>query len=158
MADIVRLTENGITKYVETHAEAVVGLIDFLDSSTAILKFGLADVITESKNSFSDAYWQYRRQGNRVDFFARLNFSSAATTTNMVDVHSIPVGFRLSTEFNDTMFNVPLTVSVVGNPNLHVMNGVAERQGTNLIRVGSSTSGNKYVYGSWFTDDPFPVG
>lgn len=76
----------------------------------------------------------------------------------MVDVHSIPVGFRLSTEFSDTMWNAPLSVSVVGNPSNHEMNGVAERQATNLIRVGSSTSGNKYVYGTWFTDDPFPVG
>ncbi|MFS1025251.1 pyocin knob domain-containing protein [Enterococcus casseliflavus] len=127
-------------------------------SEIAIAKFSLSDVITTSKSSFSDAFWQYRRQGDRVDFFARLNFSSGATTTNMIDIHSIPVGFRLSSEFSDTMWNVPLSVSVVGNPSNHEMNGVAERQATNLIRVGSSTSGNKYVYGTWFTDDPFPAG
>lgn len=127
-------------------------------SEIAIAKFSLSDVISTSKSSFSDAFWQYRRQGDRVDFFARLNFSSGATTTNMIDIHSIPVGFRLSSEFSDTMWNVPLSVSVVGNPSNHEMNGVAERQATNLIRVGSSTSGNKYVYGTWFTDDPFPAG
>lgn len=127
-------------------------------SEIAIAKFSLSDVISTSKSSFSDAFWQYRRQGDRVDFFARLKFSSGATTTNMIDIHSIPVGFRLSSEFSDTMWNVPLSVSVVGNPSNHEMNGVAERQATNLIRVGSSTSGNKYVYGTWFTDDPFPAG
>ena len=78
--------------------------------------------------------------------------------TDIVNVHELPTGFRLSTDFDDTSWNVPLNIQKAANPTSYVAGAFVERQGTNLLRVGGNSSGNHYVSGWWYTDDPFPTG
>lgn len=121
----------------------------------AVARYGLSDVVLTAKDKLSDASWRYRRIGNEVEFFGRFNFSSA---TDIVNVHALPTGFRLSADFDDTSWNLPLTVSKATNPTLFLASGFVERIGTNLLRIGCNATGNTYWYGSWYTDDPFPAG
>lgn len=119
----------------------------------AVARYGLSDVTTASK--LSDASWRYRRIGNEVEFFGRFNFSAA---TDVFTVHTLPIGFRLSADFDDTSWNVPLVVSKVANPTSFLAVGFVERIGTNLLRIACNAGGNTYWYGRWYTDDPFQIG
>lgn len=121
----------------------------------AVARYGLSDVVLTAKDAVSDASWRYRRKGNEVEFFGRFNIKSA---TDIVNVHYLPNGFRLSADFDDTSWNVPLVVTKAANPTSFLAAGFVERAGTNLLRIGCNASGNTYWHGRWYTDDPFPVG
>lgn len=99
----------------------------------------------------------FKRQGDRVDFFCRINFNKS-TGTYTPGYFRLPQGFRLSTEFNNFIWNVPL--SIVKYINADEFRGVAfaERQSNNgnYIRIGNKVTGNHWVSGTWYTDDPFP--
>lgn len=99
----------------------------------------------------------FKRRGDRVDFFCRINFNKS-TGVYTPGYFRLPQGFRLSTEFNNFIWNVPL--SIVKYINADEFRGVAfaERQasGGNYIRIGNKVTGNHWVSGTWYTDDPFP--
>lgn len=99
----------------------------------------------------------FKRRGDRVDFFCRINFNKS-TGVYTPGYFRLPQGFRLSTEFNNFIWNVPL--SIVKYINADEFRGVAfaERQSNNgnYIRIGNKVTGNHWVSGTWYTDDPFP--
>lgn len=124
----------------------------------AVARYSTADITDETiRGRFNEASWRYRRVGDEVRFYGRFNLKAAYDWQN---IHKLPVGFRLSADFDDTSWNVPLTctkIQNVGTPDW-VAEALVERQGTNLLRFGASAGGNVYVAGSWYTDDPFPTG
>ena len=66
MADIVRLEENGVPKYIETHIEAVKGI------EKVVKKLGINDIIGD-KSKIKEFDGLFIRSGERVEFFARVN-------------------------------------------------------------------------------------
>ncbi|MBX9037434.1 hypothetical protein ABE883_18030 [Enterococcus raffinosus] len=97
----------------------------------------------------------FKRRGDRVDFFCRINFNRS-TGIYTPGYFKIPQGFRLSTEFDDFIWNVPLAMAKYVNADEYRGVAFAERRGTNFIRIGNKVTGNHWVSGSWYTDDPFP--
>lgn len=99
----------------------------------------------------------FKRRGDRVDFFCRINFNKS-TGTYTPGYFRLPQGFRLSTEFNNFIWNVPLAITKYVNADEFRGVAFAERQssGGNYIRIGNKVTGNHWVSGTWYTDDPFP--
>lgn len=97
----------------------------------------------------------FKRRGDRVDFFCRINFNRS-TGIYTPGYFKIPQGFRLSTEFDDFIWNVPLAMAKYVNADEYRGVAFAERRATNFIRIGNKVTGNHWVSGSWYTDDPFP--
>lgn len=99
----------------------------------------------------------FKRRGDRVDFFCRINFNKS-TGQYTPGYFQIPDGFKLSTEFNDFIWNVPLAMAKYTDADLYRGVAFAERQssGGNYIRIGNKVTGNHWVSGTWYTDDPFP--
>ena len=122
----------------------------------SVARFGLSDLDPTSVEKFSEASWRYRRTGNQVEFFGRFNFKVAGDSFSTV--HTLPVGFRLSADFDDTSWNVPLSAAKFSSLSTYLAAGFVERMGTNFLKVASTTTGNVYFYGRWYTDDPFPLG
>ncbi|ELB46306.1 coiled-coil domain-containing protein [Enterococcus faecium] len=161
-------TTQMITKRIATDAEVVAGTdlnklvtpksldIYYRDrTQVAVASYGTEDIALTAKEELSEASWRYRRIGDIVEFYGRFKLKEA---TDIVNVHELPTGFRLSTDFDDTSWNVPLNIQKAANPTSYVAGAFVERQGTNLLRVGGNSSGNHYVSGWWYTDDPFPTG
>lgn len=97
----------------------------------------------------------FKRRGDRVDFFCRINFNKS-TGVYTPGYFKIPQGFRLSTEFDDFIWNVPLAMAKYVNADEYRGVAFAERRASNFIRIGNKVTGNHWVSGSWYTDDPFP--
>lgn len=99
----------------------------------------------------------FKRRGDRVDFFCRINFNKS-TGAYTPGYFRLPQGFRLSTEFNNFIWNVPLAITKYINADEFRGVAFAERQasGGNYIRIGNKVTGNHWVSGTWYTDDPFP--
>ncbi|EON3043019.1 hypothetical protein ACNG35_000599 [Enterococcus hirae] len=161
-------TSQMITKRIATDAEVIAGTdlnklvtpksldVYYQDrTKVAVASYGTEDVTLTAKEELSEASWRYRRIGDIVEFYGRFKLKRA---TDIVNVHELPIGFRLSTDFDDTSWNVPLSIQKAANPTSYVAGAFVERQGTNLLRVGGNSSGNHYVSGRWYTDDPFPTG
>ncbi|PCD97672.1 hypothetical protein [Enterococcus faecium] len=161
-------TTQMITKRIATDAEVVAGTdlnklvtpksldIYYRDrTQVAVASYGTEDIALTAKEELSEASWRYRRIGDIIEFYGRFKLKEA---TDIVNVHELPTGFRLSTDFDDTSWNVPLNIQKAANPTSYVAGAFVERQGTNLLRVGGNSSGNHYVSGWWYTDDPFPTG
>ena len=53
MADIVRLEENGVAKYIETHVNAVVGLESMVNGNSKVLFNGSAQLVNSDKYSYN---------------------------------------------------------------------------------------------------------
>ena len=122
----------------------------------SVARFGLSDLDSTSASKFTEASWRYRRTGNQVEFFGRFNFKVAGDSFSTI--HTLPVGFRLSADFDDTSWNVPLSAAKFSSLSTYLAAGFVERMGTNFLKVASSATGNVYFYGRWYTDDPFPLG
>lgn len=161
-------TSQMITKRIATDTEVIAGTdlnklvtpksldVYYQDrTKVAVASYGTEDVTLTAKEELSEASWRYRRIGDIVEFYGRFKLKRA---TDIVNVHELPIGFRLSTDFDDTSWNVPLSIQKAANPTSYVAGAFVERQGTNLLRVGGNSSGNHYVSGRWYTDDPFPTG
>lgn len=161
-------TSQTITKRIATDEEAIIGtninklitpkaLESYYQDRTkvAVANYGTQDVTLTAKDKLTEASWRYRRIGNIIEFYGRFNFKAA---TDIVNVQELPVGFRLSSDFDDTSWNVPLNIQKAANPTAYVAGAFVERRGTNLLRIGSNSTGNHYVSGRWYTDDPFPTG
>ena len=121
----------------------------------SVARFGLSDLDSTSVDKFTEASWRYRRTGSQVDFFGRFNFKVAGDSFSTI--HTLPIGFRLSADFDDTSWNVPLSAAKFSSLSTYQTAGFAERMQTNFLKVASSTTGNVYFYGRWYTDDPFPA-
>ena len=143
--------EEGNPLYPQTSWLAMVG-----DPTVAVARFGMADLASSDAAVFSDASWHYRRTNNEVEFFGRFNLSTPSALFKLV--HLIPAGYRLSHDFDDTSWNVPLTATKFSEIGSFEVSGFVERQGTNNLKIACTTTGNTYFYGRWYTDDPFPVG
>lgn len=122
----------------------------------AFARYGLTDIETSVQSSFNDASWRYRRVGDTVEFFGRFQWKTVQP--DFINIQSLPVGFRLSADFDDSSWNVPLTSIKTQKPELYNMAGFVERKATNLLRMACTNQGNTYWYGRWYTDDPFPIG
>ncbi len=122
----------------------------------SVARFGLSDLDSTSVDKFTEASWRYRRTGSQVDFFGRFNFKVAGDSFSTIQ--NLPVGFRLSADFDDTSWNVPLSTAKFSALSTYDAAGFVERIGTNLLKIASSATGNVYFYGRWYTDDPFPLG
>ena len=122
----------------------------------SVARFGLSDLDSTSAGKFTEASWRYRRTENQVEFFGRFNFKVAGDSFSTI--HTLPVGFRLSADFDDTSWNVPLSAAKFSSLSTYLTAGFVERMGTNFLKVASSATGNVYFYGRWYTDDPFPLG
>ncbi|QOC57578.1 glycerophosphoryl diester phosphodiesterase [Enterococcus phage TJE4] len=111
-------------------------------------------------NSTTDAditNYQFIRKGRKVQFFARIKFTSA-TGTDVATFAQVPTGFRLSNAAKYTYWNVPLTCVQFNAPERINYKGFVERLGTNNIKIGTATyTGNTYWYGEWETSDPYPT-
>ena len=143
--------EAGNPLYPQTSWLAMVG-----DPTVAVARFGMSDLDSSVASKFSDASWHFRRINNDVEFFGRFNLS--APGNDFITVQLIPTGYRLSHDFDDTAWNVPLSVSKYGGLDSFVAAGFVERQATNKLQIAVTKTGNTYFYGRWYTDDPFPVG
>ncbi|WP_195943476.1 BppU family phage baseplate upper protein [Enterococcus faecium] len=139
--DTTWVSPKGLTAFQEHHQRL------------AVAKFSTEDITLSARERISVASWMYRRINNTVEFYGRFNFNAA---TDIVNVHVLPIGFRLSHDFDDTVWNVPLTVARLSNPTNYEAAGIIERMQTNLLRIGCNVSGNTYFYGRWYTGDPFP--
>ena len=143
--------EAGNPLYPQTSWLAMVG-----DPTVAVARFGMSDLDSSVASKFSDASWHFRRINNDVEFFGRFNLSAPGTGFNTVQL--VPNGYRLSHDFDDTAWNVPLTATKFSALDSFEAAGFVERQATNKLQIAVSTTGNTYFYGRWYTDDPFPVG
>lgn len=152
MAKTVQLKdENGDILFPQTSWGALDG-----DPTVAVARFSKTDLDSTLAASFSDASWQYRRTYNKVEFFGR--FSLANASEGFVALQQVPTGYRVSHEFDDTVWNVPLNAVKFSALGTFIAGGFVERQATNKVQIACTTTGNVYFYGSWPTDDPFPVG
>lgn len=88
MADIVRLTENGVTKYVETHAEAVIGLRAFLDSNDT----GWQSLAPASGQTWQSLYPGMYRVINNVLYLKGAIINTGGEATGKV-IATLPNGF-----------------------------------------------------------------
>lgn len=159
-------TTQQTNKRIATDAEALAGvdttklitpknLKVFYDDQqkVAVANFATSDVVTANK--VTEASWRYRRTGNLIEVFARINLKAA---TDTFVLHKLPDGFKLSADFDDTTWNVPLSTAKAATATSFVANALVERAGTNSFLFSGNTSGNHYIHGSWYTDDPFPNG
>lgn len=154
MADIVRLEENGVPKYIETHIKAVKGV------ERVIKKIGMNDIIS-NKDKINELEGMFVREGNHVSFHARVNVKTVLTgptspNSDALTMCLVPNGFRLSNEFDDFAWNVALSIAVFYNPSKWNSSAFVERLESNKIVFFSDVTGNHYISGSWFTDDPYP--
>lgn len=143
--------EEGNPLYPQTSWPAMVG-----DPTVAVARFGMSDLDSSVASKFSDASWHFQRINNNVEFFGRFNLSTPGNTFNAVQL--VPTGYRLSHDFDDTEWNVPLTVTKFSVLGSFEAAGFVERQATNKLQIAVTATGNTYFYGRWYTDDPFPVG
>lgn len=90
MADIVRLEENGVAKYIETHAEAVKGLLDFINNK-ALDTVVLYDGISNAKGIYFDETQNYPLDSNRELIALTLVFSRYAVGEGVRDYSFSPV-------------------------------------------------------------------
>lgn len=186
MADIVELQEKGVPKYIKTHITAVDGKASESDVVTGtndtnyvtpkgvkayydeqtkeyVVKYsGLMEGVQSGNETWRTDYFEslsaeFRRIGNRVQFYCRANWKKdTGSGTNNVPTYDIPTGFKITSEWNDTIWNVPLAAAKYAAVAEQSFSGFAERSATNLIRLASSAKGNTYYSGEWVTDDPFP--
>lgn len=117
----------------------------------------LSDLSSDFQYTASEAFLVFKRTGNMVNFWGRVNISSLYTDhTTYSPLISIPDGFKLSTEFNNMAWNASLSVSKYVLPSNVLTGAFAERRGTNFIRFATTDTGNHYLSGSWYTDDNVP--
>lgn len=117
----------------------------------------LSDLSSDFQYTASEAFLIFKRTGNTVNFYGRVNISNLYTNGSTYSpLISIPDGFKLSTEFNNMVWNVSISASTFQAPISSPTGAFAERQATNLIRFSGSHTGNHYLSGSWYTDDDVP--
>lgn len=154
MADIVRLEENGVPKYIETHIKAVKGI------EKVVKKLGINDIAGD-KSKINEFDGLFIRSGERVEFFARVKpetplIEGGVGNTGSFELCNIPVGFRLSNDFDDFVWNVSLSVSKFAKSGTWSADCFAERRATNKIQFFCTNTGNHYVSGAWYTNDEYP--
>lgn len=108
----------------------------------------------EAKKLVSELESEFRRNGNKVSFFSRIKLISAVGTT-VLPFFVIPDGFKITSDWDDTIWNAAITVSQYTEKD-HKYNAFAERRGTNKIMFTSDNTGNHYLHGEWITDDGIP--
>lgn len=117
----------------------------------------LSDLSSDFQYTASEAFLIFKRTGNVVNLYGRVNISNLYTNGSTYSpLISIPDGFKLSTEFNNMVWNVSISASIFQAPISSPTGAFAERQATNLIRFSGSHTGNHYLSGSWYTDDDVP--
>jgi len=117
----------------------------------------LSDLSSNFQYTASEAFLVFKRTGNMVNLYGRVNISNLYTNGSTYSpLISIPDGFKLSTEFNNMVWNVSISASIFQAPISSPTGAFAERQATNLIRFSGSHTGNHYLSGSWYTDDDVP--
>lgn len=117
----------------------------------------LSDLSSDFQYTASEAFLIFKRTGNVVNLYGRVNISNLYTNGSTYSpLISIPDGFKLSTEFNNMVWNVSISASTFQAPISSPTGAFAERQATNLIRFSGSHTGNHYFSGSWYTDDDVP--
>lgn len=157
---------NGLTneKYMTPkNVKAVTDkLQESMNSQTMTYKkiLGMSDLLNSSfKSSISEFSCQFIRQGNIVVFNARIK-NTKISGSDLENIVSIPEGYRMQTgmDSNGFWFNTPLQVAQFINPNTNTTRavGLAEGYGTDRIRFGTSSVGNQYLSGTWYTTDSFP--
>lgn len=117
----------------------------------------LSDLSSDFQYKASEAFLIFKRTGNVVNLYGRVNISNLYTNGSTYSpLISIPDGFKLSTEFNNMVWNVSISATIFQAPISSPTGALAERQATNLIRFSGSHTGNHYLSGSWYTDDDVP--
>lgn len=154
MADIVRLEENGNTQYIETHIKAVRGI------EKVVKRIGINDIIGD-KTKIKEFDGLFIRSGERVEFYARINpntplLEGGTGNTGNFEICDIPIGFRLSDDFNDFVWNISLSVSKFAKSGTWSADCFAERKATNKVQFFCTNTGNHYVSGVWYTNDEYP--
>lgn len=89
MADIVRLEENGVAKYLETHANAVVGLLDFINNKTTDTVV-LYDGISNAKGIYFDETQNYNLDPNKELLALTIVFSRYAVGEGVKNYAFVP--------------------------------------------------------------------
>ncbi|MBO0477882.1 hypothetical protein DOK76_12440 [Vagococcus sp. DIV0080] len=90
MADIVRLEENGVTKYIETHAQAVSGLLEFINNKSQETVI-LYDGISTAKGIYFDETQNYNLDPNRELLALTIVFSRYAVGEGVRNYSFSPV-------------------------------------------------------------------
>ncbi len=104
------------------------------------------------KSNYDVANYAFYRIGNAVLFNARVSNKVAVTTwQDLIPVGSFPDGFKPSQQ-NGT-WNIPLSV-VQQNSGTSAMKAIMT-QDPKLIFFSQST-GNHYISGTYYTEDPMP--
>ena len=117
----------------------------------------LSDLSSDIKSHVSEAFLIFKRTGNAVNFYGRVKTSDVINGgSDYQPLIPIPDGFKLSTEFNNMAWNVPIGVVAYQPPSTSINRAFAERQGTNFIHFVWSEAVNHYLSGSWYTDDDVP--
>lgn len=119
---------------------------------------GEADAIYKAAFDEKNTNMTLIRQGNKVDAYLRVNvldpnkLKDSNGRRMMPKVFSIPEGYKKSSELSPA-WNIPLVMNqykgVQGN---YAALFEMDVQG---IRITTDQAGNHYVYGSWYTSDPF---
>ena len=119
------------------------------------------------KSKLSEFGGVLSRQGNIVIFSGRikpntpLNTGGVNNTGSYEIFKNIPVGYRLSQDYTFTSWNVALAVSKFWKSGEWNGSCIAERVEDeigvcNRLLFFCDTTGNHYITGQWFTDNPFP--
>lgn len=161
---------------VASESEAIDGTVDnklmtpaktkalysTLNPKEYVVKYSGMEGIRPGDEKWRDDYYtevfaEFRRVGNRVTFFCRAKWKKeTGSGAYTVPTYNIPDGYRITTEWDNTVWNVPLAAGKYAEIGKTSVGGFAERRGTNLIRLMSNAEGNVYYSGEWVTDDPFP--
>lgn len=168
MADIVQLKEDGVAKYLKTHANAIDGVDGVLVKATGNetilgtknfqdgLQFAGKNVLvapivrTLGDSNRIDENVTYLvghlvRQGNIVTvqgyFKSKIN--------GAVNIFRVPEGFRCSTYNVD---KVPMDGVNVNDESVIAFYNVASNHNVKA----SGNVGNTYFHGSWYTTDSYP--
>ncbi|HAP4931546.1 TPA: hypothetical protein IUX84_000540 [Enterococcus faecalis] len=123
-----------------------------------VLKINGVDSLASdaAKKATTEFASEFRRIGNKVDFFARVKLIENNPIVDLVPFLSIPENFRITDEWNNTIYNSPIAITQWSNKE-EKYRCFAERKGTNYIRLYSTSSGNHYLHGTWITDDSIPT-
>ena len=100
------------------------------------------------------------RTDDKVEFSCRIETKTPISKGKIHIFENIPIGYRLSSLYDNTSWNVPLKLSRNQDPKLFDATAFAERkignEPGNKIVLWCANNGNFYLQGEWYTDDPFP--
>lgn len=153
--DTGELVDNPVMRYndVEAFFNEKYKMASIKLDKTAIRPAGVTAGVT-------DFVAEFRRIGNQVKMFARLNCSAALP--NGTEIINLPDGFKVDNAMmattGNSVWNIPvLAKQYTGYNNANTNQGGIIETSINLMRYSCNQTGNQYLYADFYTADPFPT-